>query len=157
VVQKIYHDQHGKLPIEDGIDVISVGLSYKRFLEIAKKIGKKVGAIRDNDGRIESIKANDKDYLAENNDKQVLFFDSVEHEYIGEIKDYNYNTLEPCLLRANNIEILNSILDTDFDTADEILKYMKNNKTECALKIFETDTEFDAPEYIENALEFINA
>jgi len=86
-----------------------------------------------------------------------LFFDSVEHEYIGEIKDYNYNTLEPCLLRANNIEILNSILDTDFDTADEILKYMKNNKTECALKIFETDTEFDAPEYIENALEFINA
>lgn len=43
IVQKLYRQNNdGKLPIEDGIDVISVGLSYKRFLEIAAKIDKKL-------------------------------------------------------------------------------------------------------------------
>lgn len=36
VVQRAYLDAHGKLPIKDGVDVISVrGLQAKRFLDIA--------------------------------------------------------------------------------------------------------------------------
>ncbi|EPR31400.1 ATP-dependent endonuclease of the OLD family [Alkalidesulfovibrio alkalitolerans DSM 16529] len=157
VVQKIYAQQNdGRLPIHNGIDVISVGLSYKRFFEIAKKIDKKVAAIRDNDGKITSIKNNDAAYLKENNNKQVLFYDPVEHEYKGEIEKYNYNTLEPCLLRSNSLETLNSIFRTNFATEDEILNYMRTNKTDCALKIFETEIHFDAPGYIKEAIEFVN-
>lgn len=36
VVQRAYLDAHGKLPIKDGVDVISVrGLQVKRFLDTA--------------------------------------------------------------------------------------------------------------------------
>ena len=157
VVQKLYLQEKGKLPIADGIDVISVGLTYKRFLEIAKKINKKTAVIRDNDGRLKSIQKNDKAYLPENNEQQVVFFDPIDHKYKGKMEKYNNNTLEPCLLRANDRKTLNSILGTKHKTDDALLKYMNSNKTDCALKLFETDVKFKAPGYIEKALEFINA
>ena len=54
IFQKAYMDvNQGRLPIEDGIDVISVGLTFKRFLEIAKRINQLVAVITDNDGDYE--------------------------------------------------------------------------------------------------------
>lgn len=156
VIQKIYHNRYGKLPIEDGIDVISVGLSYKRFFEIAKKINKKVAAIRDNDGRISSIRSNDSNYLKENGGLQILFFDEVEYPYSGNLPDYNNNTLEPCILRANDLTKLNSILKTNHKSEDDLLQYMKNNKTDCALNFFETKEDFTSPKYIIEAIEFVH-
>ena len=55
IVQKAYRDKtKGKLkerlPIEDEVDVISVGTSFLRFLEIATKIRKPVAVVTDNDG-----------------------------------------------------------------------------------------------------------
>jgi len=44
------------LPIEDEVDVISVGNSFLRFLEIAEKIKKSVVVVTDNDGNVESLK-----------------------------------------------------------------------------------------------------
>ena len=53
-MQKAYmiHNE-GRLPIEDGVDVISVGTSFLRFLEIAEKIGKDVVVVTDNDSDVE--------------------------------------------------------------------------------------------------------
>jgi len=53
VFQKKYiQENNGRLPIEDGVDVISVaGLAFKRFLEIAKLVEKPVAVITDNDGK----------------------------------------------------------------------------------------------------------
>src|SRR5690606_14824630 len=43
IVQKAYLQKHNRLPIEDGIDIITVrGLSFKRFLEIADLLKKQV-------------------------------------------------------------------------------------------------------------------
>lgn len=154
IVQKLYKQEHGCLPIEDGIDVISVALSYKRFLEIAQKVDKKVAALRDNDGRITSIEKNDKDFLKKNNDRQILFYD--QKEYKGEMEGFNYNTLEPCLLRANSLKDLNSMLETDFKTDDDLLEYMNSNKTTCSLKIFDSERELKAPAYIAEAIEFVH-
>jgi len=51
IVQKAYLLKHGRLPIEDGVDVISVrGLSFARFLEIASALEKEVAVVLDNDG-----------------------------------------------------------------------------------------------------------
>jgi len=52
IVQKAYidFDEDGALPIEDGFDVISVGLSFKRFLEMARKLNIEVAVLTDNDG-----------------------------------------------------------------------------------------------------------
>ncbi len=56
MVQKAYYQVHGKRPIEDGVEVISVrGLSFKRFLEIAHLIGIKTHVITDNDGSVKSL------------------------------------------------------------------------------------------------------
>lgn len=57
VIQKAYMQiNDGKLPIEDGIEVISVGTSFLRFLEIADCLKKRVAVVTDNDGDLDAIK-----------------------------------------------------------------------------------------------------
>ena len=47
---------------------------------------------------------------------------------------------------------LNTIFGTSYATENELRKYMKNNKTECALKIFDTQEEIVFPDYIMEAI-----
>ncbi len=64
IVQKAYLDEHGNLPIEDGIDVISVrALAFKRFLNIAKIVEKNVAVVTDNDESIDNLKKKYEEYL----------------------------------------------------------------------------------------------
>lgn len=156
VIQKAYMLQNkGKLPIEDEVDVISVGVAFKRFLEIAEKINKNVVVVTDNDGDIEAIEKKYENYL-EGNKKEnikICFDDNV---YTGNLmigsKSYNYNTLEPLILKSNNLSKLNMIFGTKYTIEDDLRKYMKNNKTECALKIFDTQEEMLFPDYIMEAI-----
>ena len=56
IVQKAYMMSHdGRLPIQDGIDIISVGTAFLRFLEIADKLHKDTAVITDNDGDITAL------------------------------------------------------------------------------------------------------
>ena len=67
VVQRAFmNSNEGKLPIEMGIEVISVGTSFLRFLEIAEKINKLVVVVTDNDGDLEALKKKYVDYLGKN-------------------------------------------------------------------------------------------
>ena len=66
-------------------------------------------------------------------------------------KPYNYNTLEPKILKSNSVSKLNKIFGT-LHAEDELRKYMKSNKTECALKIFDTQEEIVFPDYILEAI-----
>ena len=56
IVQLAYRQKHNKLPIEEGIDVISVGSGFLRFLVLACAIGKPVLVLTDNDGDPESLR-----------------------------------------------------------------------------------------------------
>lgn len=57
IFQRAYMNKHdGKLPIQNGIDVISVGLAFKRFLSIAKELDIPVFVLTDNDGKIDELK-----------------------------------------------------------------------------------------------------
>lgn len=152
VVQKAFMLENGnKLPIESGIDVISVGTSFLRFLEIAEKINIKVVVVTDNDGSIEALNKKYKDYLGENKKANIkICFD--EEVYEGNMEKFNYNTLEPVILRANDLEILNKILGKNYKKENDLLKHMKENKTECALKIFETNELINFPQYILDAI-----
>ena len=67
-------------------------------------------------------------------------------------RDYNYNTLEPKLLKVNGLDKLNRIFGTDYTDEDDLRKYMKHNKTECGLKIFESSEQIEIPEYILEAI-----
>lgn len=144
-----------KLPIESGVDVISVGTSFLRFLEIAKKIKKSVAVATDNDGDTEAVKKKYADYLGENAvDFIKIYFDETVDIGTLEVegKKFNYNTLEPKLLKANSLESLNKIFGTSCADIDELHKYMRANKTDCALKIFDTTETVNFPQYILDAI-----
>jgi putative ATP-dependent endonuclease of the OLD family len=141
IVQKAFHRRHGKMPIEAGVDVISVSsLAFKRFLEIADILNTKVDVVTDNDGDVARLQQKYADYLTH------------EHIAVRYDPDENARTLEPQLLKANDRIVLNDILGTAYTTDEELLKFMQNNKTEVALRLFETDKAWNVPEYINHAV-----
>lgn len=157
VVQKAYKVYNNHLPIEDQVDVISVGISFLRFLEIARELDLKVAVVTDNDGDVAALEKKYAQYINENKKENIkICYDKDVDEgslKIGESK-YNYNTLEPKLLKANNndIALFNSIFEKNFTLIEDLQKYMKKNKTECALAIFDTDKELKYPPYILEAI-----
>ncbi|MBH1941058.1 AAA family ATPase [Mobilitalea sibirica] len=156
VIQKAYMQlNEGKLPIQDGVEVISVGISFLRFLELADCLKKNIVVVTDNDGDIDAIDKKYSNYLGQNSKDYVKIcvdrcVDSG-NLLIGN-SYYNYNTLEPKLLKVNGLEKLNRIFETNYTDEDELRKYMKHNKTECSLKIFESTEIVEMPEYILEAI-----
>lgn len=140
VVQRAYLDVHGKLPIEDGIDIFSLdALAAKRFLDIAVPLGKPVVVVTDNDGDAARAAAKYSEY--------------ERHSFIRIcIGKGDAQTLEPQLLAANSREVINRALDKTYATDAELLTHMKANKTDCALKIFESAESITMPEYIRDAI-----
>ncbi|MFA5746796.1 MAG: AAA family ATPase [Candidatus Paceibacterota bacterium] len=156
VVQKAYIiNNNGKLPIENGLDVISVGMAFLRFLEIAEKIQKTVTVITDNDGDLDAVRNKYENYIGKNSKDfiKICLDETIDTGTleIGE-KKFNYNTLEPKLLKENSLDIFNTIFSTNYTSVDDLHKYMKSNKTECALKIFDTTEILNFPQYILDAI-----
>lgn len=140
VVQKAYMDTNaGRLPIEDEIEVISVGISFLRFLEIADILQKTTCVVTDNDGDVTAVMKKYSKYLPPNIKPHIkICYDSTVD--LGSLmigsKPYNYNTLEPKLLKVNGLANLNTMLGTDHKTEDDLRRYMKSKKTECSLCLF---------------------
>lgn len=145
IIQAAYKQKYGKLPIEDGIDVICVrGLSFLRFLEIANKINKDVTVFTDNDGDYEN-----------NIKKKYQQYENHQHIKIAYSTNNSWNTLEPQIAYTNNISTLCTILSLDekkYDSVDKIAKWMQKNKTDSALRIYTQSSLIDFPEYINNEL-----
>lgn len=154
VVQRAYMDLHdGRLPIADGIDVISVGLSFLRFLEISVKLDIPTCVVTDNDGDIGALQKKYADYLGENVKPNIsICFDEMVDKNDADTSDFNYNTLEPKLLKANNLQLFNTIFGKKYATEDDLRKYMKGHKTECALSIFNSMQKINYPDYITRAV-----
>lgn len=143
LVQKAFKTIHGASPLERGVDVISVrGLAFLRFLEIAAKIDRRVDVVTDNDKDVAKVHAKYADYRGNANIR------------INVDPDNAFPTLEPQLLKWNNLATLNAILGTTFATDADLVDYMTkpNNKTDVALKLFDTNTPFTIPQYILNAV-----
>ena len=150
IFQKAYMDANdGKLPIADGIDVISVGLSFKRFLEIAKLINHSAAVITDNDG----------DFDNKITEKYKNFCDTDCISVFADNRD-NLTTLEPQFVDANksNLAALCKTINLH-DTspeAEKICEYMTKHKTGWALRVFESDDEIAFPTYITKAVSWCN-
>ena len=147
IFQRAYMDSHdGRLPIQDGIDVVSVKLTFKRFLEIAEKISQPTAVVTDNDGKYATtIVVKYEDY---ENSKCVKVFADGRNDL---------NTLEPQFVYSNgkNLNALRILFGRDKKESEEkIIEYMGKNKTVWALKIFEAKNKFDYPEYILNAIKW---
>ncbi len=141
VVQKGFHQTHGTMPLDAGVEVISVNsLAFKRFLDIARLLKIDVSVVTDNDAKEAAKRASYADYAKENNITVC----------IG--KGDMFPTLEPQLLKANGRERLNTVLGTAYADDASLLDYMKSHKTDVALKIFDSAQPFVIPDYIKDAI-----
>lgn len=137
VVQRGYQDAKGKLPIEDGIDVISVGLSHKRFLDLAIRLKRRVWAVTDNDGKtVDQVKERFSGYL--DSDRVSL--------HVG--TNPKLTTLEPHIVAANDLATLNAVLGKEYDSKEKALQAMLEDKTGSALAIYQSKTPIVMPDYI---------
>ena len=155
IIQRAYLDEYGRLPMDDGIDVIVVdSLAFKRYCDIAVLLKKKMVIVTDNDGNIQK-NINDKysDYIGESN---LIFV----HE-----KNEDLNTIEPSMLEVNcengkptelfkeAVSKKNSMKNK---SKQEVLDFMTNNKAEWALRVFDSENKINYPEYIKDAIKQYN-
>lgn len=141
VVQRAYLDLKGKLPIDDGIDVISVGLAHKRFLDLAIRLNRRAWIITDNDGKtVAEIEKRFDGYL----DNGVVTL------HTG--SDPDHYSLEPQIVAANDLATLNKVLAKKYLSKDDAIAGMEADKTGSALAIFESKDKIVMPEYIKDAI-----
>ena len=140
VFKRGYFDRFQKYPEADGIDVISMnGITFKRALELCMILDREVVALQDNDGTPPSEILNELgEYLAGN--RQM---------YVGDPK-CGY-TLEPQLVQANGVDNMRTILG--LRPRDNLETWMRNHKTEGALRILEATQDVVMPRYIQQAIE----
>jgi putative ATP-dependent endonuclease of OLD family len=129
----------------DGVHVISVdGTSFKRYLELAKLLGIKVAAIRDNDG----------DYQA-NCVANYADFTSASIRVFADTNDARH-TFEVCMYEDNK-HICNGQFLADRKTLT-VQDYMLKNKTDAAFQLLEKrGAKLVAPKYIQEAVVWIRA
>ena len=153
IIQRAYKDKYGKLPHEDGIDIIVVdSLAFKSFCDIALLMRKQIALVTDNDGDIEkNIQKKYEGYLGK---EELAFY------YEG---NSSLNTIEPSVLAVNSengvpseefkriisSENRYSLKNRDYQGA---LDFMSDNKTEWAFRVFESEENIQYPEYIQNAV-----
>lgn len=167
ILKKLYLTKHGKLPEEDGIEILVVrGLGFETYLEIIKKIGIHTHVLKDNDG---NYKAN----IAAYQDKYKAFpnikFFSPE--------DNNLNSLEPALIaeQGKSLTALDAFAKLILSTQtynlyekepDLVAKtaYLRNwfggetgngkKKVDSAMRIFDSDEAINYPAYLAGAFDF---
>ena len=148
LMEKFFDIIHGEKPELLGVSIISVdGLSFKRYLEIAKGFeSKNVAIITDNDKDYDAnIIRNYSDYDGYNNIK--VFSDQNNANYTFEVCIYNDNK---------------PLIDGEgLTTSSDVLRFMLNKKAEFALRLLEmldfSDKleAFIIPEYIREAVEWV--
>lgn len=152
ILQRAYKDIHGKLPIENGIDILVVdSLAFKRYCELANLIDKKIKIVTDNDGDIN--KNIIKKYTEYNGNENVKIY----YEY-NEL----LNTLEPSVLEINSstqeeFDRFKNIIGKENSlknrNKESVLKFMKNNKTLWGLRVFDSEESINYPKYIHEIFE----
>ncbi len=136
--EKFYKSITGHSPEDDDVHIIDVrGLSFKRYLEIAKQTGSKVAVITDND----------KDYQKHCVDKYAEFADDPN---VGIFYHANNDqrTFEIVLYTDNE-----TLCDNLF--GEDAVNYMLNNKTEAAFVLLQQDQPIAVPDYIKRAINWI--
>lgn len=121
VIQRAYMDNHeGRVPIEDGVEIISVGTSFLRYLEIAEHLDLPVRAITDNDGDLDALKRKYANYL-DANQKENIENCYDENKYICDFA----NRLFPEYPQCESLQIETTVYDGVFLVKEkDIDKYL---------------------------------
>lgn len=142
LMEKMFETVTGQTLAEVDVHVLSVGgISFKRYLDIAKLLDMKVAVLRDNDGSYEkNCVAAFEDYI---NDSINVFGD----------EDDTRRTFEICVYLDNQRK-----LDALFKKGRRTLTvqdYMLKNKTEAAYKVLCDEDELTVPLYVRKGIEWL--
>ena len=148
LMEKFFEMVCGNRPENSDVSIISVdGLSFKRYLEIAKYFrNKKVAVVTDNDS----------DYDTKIT-KKYRPYDQFDNIRIFSDANNDNRTFEICLYR-NNQELIDSL---KIANSRNIQPYMLREKAEFALKLLEklemnnTVDSLQIPEYMKGAIEWV--
>jgi len=141
IVTKAFLQERHTTPLQAGVEIISVNaLASKRFLEIARALKRDTSVVTDNDRNAKAVEEKYADYSTE------------AYIHVCYSTDNSLYTLEVHLQHLNPREKLNRILNRQFEDEATLLDYMLKNKTECALKILDSNETIVMPEYIRNAV-----
>lgn len=158
IVQKAYLQRYGRLPSDDGIDVVCVrGLAFRRYLELALPLRLHVSVVADSDGAPDKVLGRYESYVRQSEGRIKVFTPTdilTASDFSGKEPsgNFNYNTLEPHLLHCNSTRRFNRIFGTDFADDTAMLHHMRLNKNACAHALFLTGTSLRFPRYIEDAI-----
>lgn len=137
---------------EDGISVISCnGISFKKYLTIAENTNKRIAVITDNDGKQERII--EAKTFNQKHDLQNIFMGMTTADW----------TWEACVYNANRA-VLDEMIDVKkgakylFHNRDygAVLGKMLNRKVDIAYQMLTSGNEFKVPQYVEDAITWIN-
>ncbi|WP_057461424.1 TOPRIM nucleotidyl transferase/hydrolase domain-containing protein [Pseudovibrio sp. POLY-S9] len=144
LMSSLYNNVMGNRLEGSGLHVISVGgLSFPRYLDLAKLIGVKTAVITDNDG---SILSNcERKYAAYRGDDNIkIFFD----------EDESRRTFEICIYRDNS-ELCESLFAVGRRKLT-VEQFMLANKSTVAFELAQQELdEVVAPKYIDEAIRWI--
>lgn len=137
---------------EDNVSVISCnGISYERYLAIASATSKRIAVITDNDKKQEKIDKAIK--FNKTNLLQHIFMGSTRDEWTWEICIYNINkdVLDEIITVQAGSEYL--FHEKDYGA---VPGKMLNNKVDTAYQMLTSGKTFVVPQYIKDAIEWIN-
>ncbi|WP_447926334.1 ATP-dependent nuclease [Vreelandella sp. EE27] len=169
VLKRIYKDNNGRLPEQDGVDIIVVrGVGFKTFIEIGKEIGTRINVLRDNDGNyVQNVVQAQKEYTEYPNVKLISS------------KNNDEFSLEPAMILANaaSINELMSFakiilstqtynkLDKEITLEDKrkfLIEWFRSKdgdgkgkiKVDSAIRLFDTTEHFKYPDFLLEVLSF---
>ena len=141
LMEKMFLASIGANPEEKNVHIISVGgITFKRYLDVAKFIKTKVAVITDNDGN-----------PTENCEHRYSDYKTLENVKVFYSKDKGVKNFEEAIHRKNK-KACDSITDKP---SEEILDYMHKNKTESAYRLANSGISISTPNYIEEAINWI--
>lgn len=151
LLPKLYRQVTGNSLEQDRISVISCnGIAYKRYLSLIEETNKKVAIITDNDHNQEKINEAMK-FNSKHVNQQIFTGKTIE--------DWTWET---CFYNLNK-EVLTSLVAPGKGAKylyngkcyGPVLGKMLNNKTETAYAMLKSDAEFNIPEYVREAFEWL--
>lgn len=152
LVPYFYQQLTGHTLEEDEVTVIPCnGISFKKYLSIAERVNKRIAVITDNDGKQEKIaEANS---FNQSHDMQQIYMGATTDEWTWEICVYhaNQNALDKMIAIEKGAKYL-------FNGKDygPILGKMLNNKVDIAYQMLTSESTFEVPQYIKDAISWIN-
>lgn len=152
LLPKFYKQIIGRSIEEDEISIISCnGISYERYLEIAKDTDKKIAVITDNDGNTSKIAEANK-FNNEHN-LQNIFMGATADEWTWEVCIYKQNkdTLDKTISIEKGAEY-----KFHGKNYGAVLGKMLNNKVDIAYKMLISDEQFNIPQYVKDSIEWLS-